>query len=540
MARVLLGQSYYLRFDPKLWQAMQPYPPLGTLYAASYVRARGHNVDLFDAMLAGSETEWADALRDRRPDVAVLYEDSFNYLSKMCLLRMRDAAFRMLAMARAAGCTTIVCGSDATDNAARYLDQGADYVILGEGEITLGALLDWLDDGRHEPLDRIFGLAFREADGRLVDTGRRPSMRDLDALPFPAWDLVDVDRYRAAWGRHGRFSMNMATTRGCPFHCNWCAKPIWGQRYAVRSPGNVATELAWLRSTYRPDHISFADDILGLNPAWLEEFAGLVDDLGARTPFKCLSRADLLLRPGEIDALKAAGCEMVWIGAESGSQRILDAMDKGTRVEQLGEVAGRLRVAGLRFGFFLQFGYPGEDRSDIAATRRMVVACLPDDIGISVSYPLPGTPFYERVRAELGSRRNWLDSADLAMLYRGPYPTAFYRRLHSIVHKEHRLHQAAGTVSPAVHLRNLVRRGNRRRALARARDAVTLPVDRVLLRGMAFLEEARRGRRTGSTLPAIASEAARPLPMVVGSISSAAAPLGRDATVDIVATGKRP
>src|SRR5512141_1339981 len=99
MARLLLGQSYYLRFDPKLWAAMQPYPPLGTLYAASYLRERGHEVALFDAMLAESEDEWEAAVREQRPDFAIIYEDNFNYLSKMCLLRMREAAFRMLAMA---------------------------------------------------------------------------------------------------------------------------------------------------------------------------------------------------------------------------------------------------------------------------------------------------------------------------------------------------------------------------------------------------------------------------------------------------------
>jgi anaerobic magnesium-protoporphyrin IX monomethyl ester cyclase len=502
VASILFGQSYYLRFDPKLFDAMQPYPPLGTLYAASYVRERGHDVALFDAMLASSEEEWGEAVRERRPKYAVIYEDNFNYLSKMCLLRMRQAAFKMLAMAREAGCRTIVCGSDATDNADRYMDAGAEFVIHGEGELTLGELLDSLEGSSAKPLDQIFGLAFRGADGTTVDTGRRPSMRDLDALPFPAWDLVDVDRYRDAWKRHGRFSMNMATTRGCPFHCNWCAKPIWGQRYAVRSAANVAAELAWLKRTYNPDHISFVDDILGLNPAWLQEFASLVEAEGVRTPFKCLSRADLLLRPGEIEALKAAGCEMVWTGAESGSQKILDAMDKGTEVGQLREVASRLHEAGIKFGFFIQFGYPGESWSDVEMTRRLILDCLPDDIGISVSYPLPGTPFYDRVRAQLGERRNWFDSADLAMLYRGPYSTRFYRRLHVATHKEYRLHKAARTSSPLVHLAGAVSGGGRGKSLARLRDSVTLPVDRVALMTMAGWERVRPDRRAMRALPA--------------------------------------
>ena len=289
--------------------------------------------------------------------------------------------------------------------------------------------------------------------------------------------------------------MNMATTRGCPFHCNWCAKPIWGQRYAVRSPENVAAELAWLRAAYRPDHISFVDDIFGLRPGWTRSFADVVRAAGTVTPFKCLSRADLLLRDGEVDALRAAGCEMVWMGAESGSQKILDAMEKGTQVEQIVEAAARLRAAGIKVGFFLQFGYPGEGPEDIEATRRLVRRCQPDDIGISVSYPLPGTGFYERVRAELGAKQNWVDSGDLAMLYRGPYSTRFYRRLHGVVHKEFRLRRAAGTVAPAAHLARAVRRAPSRERLARARDAVTLPFDQLVLAGMQQLE--RHGARAG-------------------------------------------
>jgi anaerobic magnesium-protoporphyrin IX monomethyl ester cyclase len=495
MTRVLLGQSYFLHFDPKLWQAMQPYPPLGTLYAASYLRERGHEVGLFDAMLSASEDEWAAALDRQRPDVAVIFEDNFNYLSKMCLLRMREAGLRMIEMARERGCPIVVCGADATDHPDIYLGHGAAFVIRGEGEVTLAELLDALASPAARPLTEVPGLIFRDAVGQLVDTGARPPLRDLDTLPFPAWDLVDVDRYRSAWARHGRFSMNMVTTRGCPFHCNWCAKPIWGQRYAVRSPANVVAELEWLRATWGPEHISFVDDIFGLKPGWLREFADLVRGRNAVTPFKCLNRADLLLRDGEVEALRDAGCDMVWMGAESGSQKILDAMDKGTQVEQIREAAARLRAAGIRFGFFLQFGYPGEDRSDIEATRRLVRDCQPDDIGISVSYPLPGTPFYERVRMELGAKRNWSDSADLAMLYRGPFSTRFYRRLHTVVHKEYRLRRAAGTVAPIAHVARAVRRPGSREALGRVRDALTLPLDQLVLAGMARLE--RSSARSG-------------------------------------------
>jgi anaerobic magnesium-protoporphyrin IX monomethyl ester cyclase len=255
--------------------------------------------------------------------------------------------------------------------------------------------------------------------------------------------LVDVEKYRGIWlKRHGYFSMNMVTTRGCPFHCNWCAKPIWGQRYHSRSPENVAAEMKWLKETYHPDHIWFADDILGLKPGWLPRFADALRAQGSFVPFKCLSRADLLTRAGEVDALAHAGAQTVWMGAESGSQKILDAMDKGTRVEQIHEATRRLKNAGIRVGFFLQFGYPGETREDIEKTIQLVRECDPDDIGISVSYPMPGTKFYEAVRNQLGEKQNWQDSQDLAMLYQGPFATKFYRKLHSVVHKEFRARKA--------------------------------------------------------------------------------------------------
>ena len=401
-------------------------------------RQRGYGVALFDAMLAGSEDEWGQALDRHHPQYAILYEDNFNYLSKMCLLRMRTAANRMIAMARQRGCTVILCGADATDHAEDYLDQGADYILLGEGEETLGELLDRLAGKTAVPFEDIRGLAYKSS-GETRRNPRRPDIRDLDTLPFPAWDLVNIDQYRSMWlDRRGYFSMNIATTRGCPFHCNWCAKPIWGQRYNTRSPENVVAEMRWLQDAYHPDHFSFADDIFGLKPGWLARFADLVLAGGTPIPFKCLSRVDLLLRPGEVSALSRAGAQTVWVGAESGSQKILDAMDKGTQTTQIEQARRLLQANGIRTGFFLQFGYPGETRADIEKTIKMVRDCDPDDIGISVSYPMPGTKFYTAVRQQLGQKQNWQDSDDLAMLYQGPFSTAFYRKLHSVIHKEFR------------------------------------------------------------------------------------------------------
>ncbi len=450
MSLILFGQSYYLKFDPKLYAEMKPYPPLGSLYAASYTRALGYDVALFDAMLAESEEEWARALDLHKPKYAIVFEDNFNYLSKMCLLNMRQAAFKMIEMAKARGCIVIVNGSDATDHLEEYFARGADFMILGEGEVTLEELLGKLERNEKREFSEIRGLVWRDnsplpkGEGlgvRVQRSMKREFIRDLDRLPFPAWDLVDIPRYQKIWReRHGYYSMNMVTTRGCPYSCNWCAKPIYGQRYNVRSPENVAQELKWLREHFSPDHIWFADDILGLKPNWLERFADLVNEYDCATPFKCLLRADLVTEK-VASALQRAKCHTVWMGAESGSQKILDAMDKGTTVEQIYAARKLLGAANIRVGYFIQYGYRGETREDIELTLKMIRETIPDEIGISVSYPLPGTKFYENVKMELGAKQNWTDSDDLAMMYQGTYSTDYYRILYRVTHHElRRLH----------------------------------------------------------------------------------------------------
>lgn len=379
----------------------------------------------------------------------------------MCLLRMRQAAFEMIAMAKERGCTVIVSSSDATDHVEMYQAKGADYVIIGEAEITLAELLGSLTGRSRTPVSKIPGLA---------GTIARPPLRDLDLFPFPAWDLLEIQKYRTLWEqRHGYYSVNIVTTRGCPYHCNWCAKPIYGQRYNSRSPENVVEEIRWLKKHARPDHIWFADDILGLKKGWIERFSELMCEHDLQTPFKCLLRTDLVdQRIARL--LSQAGCQTVWMGAESGSQKVLDAMEKGTSVEDTYRATRQLRGAGIEVGYFLQFGYPGEDWEDIWKTVRMVRDCMPDDIGVSVSYPLPGTKFYQRVRSQLGVRENWLDSNDLAMLYRGRFVPDFYRQLHKTLHKEYRARKAWRKVC----------RGHFR-AAAPLLPALTLPLERMRL-----------------------------------------------------------
>jgi anaerobic magnesium-protoporphyrin IX monomethyl ester cyclase len=439
MINVLFTHSYFYKFDRKQQRFKQPYPPLATILAASVIRSAGFNVSLFDTNLRNSSEEIVSSLQRERPEYVVIYDDSFNYLTKMCLTNMREAAFDMARRAKKFGCTVIVSSSDSADHYEKYFPCGVDYVIRGEGEETLRELLVTLEK-RADPL-QVAGLAFRKF-GQTMITPARAVAKDLDQFPLPAWDLVDIDSYRRIWEKkHGYFSLNVATTRGCPFKCNWCAKPIYGNRYNSRSPEQVIAEIELLLTKYNPDHFWMCDDIFGLKPGWVQKFRDITKAKNLKFKYKIQSRVDLLLQEDTITALAESGAETVWVGAESGSQKILDAMDKGTSVEQIKEATVLLRQHGIKVAFFLQFGYLGETIGDIEKTISMVLELLPDEIGISISYPLPGTKFYDMVKDQLREKQNWSDSDDLDMMFQNTYGNQFYRQLHRYVHSTYRKHK---------------------------------------------------------------------------------------------------
>ncbi len=451
MLNIQVGHSYFLSYDRKQWERGKPYPPLATIQVAALLRETGHATTLFDAMLADGVEDYQASLQAARPDLVVIYEDNFNYLTKMCLGRMREAACQMIAEARAHGARVIVAGSDASDHPDAFLAAGADAVLIGEGIAALIELTGRLDrDPDIAALDWTSGITgvatLRDGQTQLTRLGAQPPDPRLSGRP--AWDLVDIERYRTMWNeRHGYFSLNMAASRGCPFRCNWCAKPIWGNHYKQRGPQDIAAEMTYLKQTFRPDHIWLADDIFGFHVDWVTEFAEHLRAADGSVPFTIQTRADLISER-MAGALEQAGCAEAWIGAESGSQRVLDAMTKGTKVAELITARMRLGEHGIRVGFFIQLGYLGEQLPDLLATRELVAQAAPDDIGVSVSYPLPGTKFYERVKAQLGAKTNWQDSDDLAMMFRGAYDSDFYRRVRDLLHEQVTLQQAKAAMEP--------------------------------------------------------------------------------------------
>lgn len=416
MASVLFAHNYHLPLDPREAKAGKPYPPLGTLVSAAAAERAGHDVAVYDPMFEHRVDTFAAALDGHRPTKVAVLADPHAVAQKMCLTTMREAAFTMIRLAKKRGAAVLVAGPDMSDRPALYAEAGADVVVVGEHDVTVA---EWLD-----------GAALS---GVLP---RRPVLADLSGLPFPAWDRVDLARYAATWrAKHGAWEVNVSTARGCPYRCNWCAKPTWGRTYHVRPADHVAAEVRALADVHGADRVWFTDDIFAIKPAWLRAYRGAID---APVPFRCLTRADLVRDPAYVADLAASGCREVWMGVESGAQHVLDAMDKETKLDAIRAASDLLRAHGVRRGFFLQLGYPGETYADVLATARLIRALDPEEIGITVSYPLPGTPFFERVKERLRAT-NWEAAMDNAVLYEADYPQPFYDAARELLRAEHAL-----------------------------------------------------------------------------------------------------
>lgn len=446
---MLVASPYHLALDPAEAALQKPYPPLGPLVSVAELRAAGHDVGFYDATFAAEPALFAHALSGHRPRRVALVSDPHAVPVKMCTLAQREAALHMVRLAREAGAAVLVAGPDATDHAEVYRAAGAEWVVTGEADTALRA---WAA-GELEP-----GVV------------RRPNRTDLDALPDPDWARVDLPAYAARWRRrHGRWELNLSTARGCPYRCNWCAKPTWGRSYQVASPQRVAAQVHAAREHHAPDALWFTDDVFAVKPAWLAAFRAA---LGADPlPFRCNTRADLVREGAYVRDLRAAGCREVWMGAESGSDTVLAAMDKDQTLADIETAVARLRGEGIRVGFFLQLGYPGERYADVLRTLDMVRRLRPDEIGVSVSYPLPGTPFHDRVKDQLRAD-NWERSMENRVLFAGAYPQPFYDAVREVLRAE----SAWWTWQPAAD------RAGLRRAAALPWHAARWPVHRARMR----------------------------------------------------------
>ena len=393
---------------------MKPYVPLGILSLSSHLRRKGFDVEVYDSTFGASEELFK--ILDSSPPAAIgIYGN----------LMTRRNVLAIAARAKAAGWTVILGGPEPSNYAAEYLSAGADVIVAGEGELATERLLE---SGLQRPAwADIPGLIFASQDGSITRTGPAMLISDLDAQPWPDRERVDIRRYLRVWREnHGAGSVSIITARGCPYHCNWCSHSVYGKSHRRRSPVSVVDEVQWVLERYSPEMLWFADDVFTINHDWIARYAAEIHRRGLHVPFECITRADRF-NPKMAETLAALGCFRVWIGSESGSQRILDSMQRGVRVEQVRQAVELCRNHGIQSGMFLMWGYEGEEISDVEATVDHVRRCRPDIFFTTVSYPIKGTPYYERVSQKLINLRPWQESTDRDLTIKGRHSRRFYQ-----------------------------------------------------------------------------------------------------------------
>lgn len=449
MTDLMLVNPLFLHEDPVEQRLMTPYFPLGLLYLAATARDAGYTVSIFDAMFQAGDDAFVAALERERPKVVGLG----------VLATVRAAALRLADLAHQHGAAVVAGGADPTgrpESYLRYRSNGSHpvgVVVIGEGEQTLLELLPWLlNDERNGGLLReIAGLAFLDDDGKFVSTAARKHCADLDSLALPARDLIDLEAYRQAWRkRHGIFSLSLIATRGCPYGCTWCQKSVFGRSFRPRSPESVAEEMRLIKEQYRPDQLRVVDDVMGIDRQWVRAWHAAVLERDAVVPFECLSRVDLMDEE-MVRLLQEAGCIRIAFGAESGSQKVLDAMNKGTTVEQIRRTAELCRRFGIETYFYIMVGYPGEEWADIRKTVELLKQTRPDQFSSTIAYPLPGTEFYEEVKHRLLDMPDWDYTAENRLLFQRDHSTRFYRWVQRWLHQEWhmaRLRHGQERVSP--------------------------------------------------------------------------------------------
>ena len=436
--RVLLVDPYRAREDPMERKFVELYPSLGLLTLAAYLRAEGCDVRIVDLTFSRDGRPVDRALAEFRPDLVGVHTKTLT----------ARRAVEVAARARTAGAYTVAGGPDAATRPEWYLDGGFQAVVTGEGEATSLDLAHVLSSGG-DPIGRP-GVVARVR-GRTVRGPARPFLKHLDALPLPAWDLVDMEAYLGRWeARTGERRAAVLTSRGCPFDCSWCSKPTFGRTFRQQSPSRVLEELVALKSRYGVDYVRFCDDVFGIHRPWLEDLLDrmVASELGLK--FECLARVDLL-KPDLLARMRAAGLERVYVGVESGSQKMLDLMNRGTRLQQVERAADALRRAGIRQYWFLMLGYPGETLEDIEATLRLFRRFSPEEYSVSIAVPVPGTRFHEAVR---GGRAKGAEptrgSGGRTLLYEAAYPESLYRWQQARFGLEAALAKARGKISDRV------------------------------------------------------------------------------------------
>ncbi len=417
--KILFTHAYFLSEDPKEQAINKPYPPLGILYLSAWLDQHGYPNSVFDTTFATPLAQQQQLLH-QRPDILAVYTNLMTKLHVVKLLQFirQEESLRQ--------CLIVVGGPDITYNIDQYLKLGADVLVIGEGEQTLLEIVKACEEGLRPQFGHIEGLAYRDAEGRTICTAKRQHLKKVDELPFPNRHKINLQQYLDLWKHHhGRSSVSVSTQRGCPYTCRWCSTAVYGQSYRRRSPGSVVAELKWIQQQYQPDQIWFVDDVFTVSHKWLAGFVQALQKEGVRIPFECITRADRM-NEEVIAMLKSAGCFRVWIGAESGSQRILDAMDRRVETQKVQQMIVHCREQGIETGTFVMLGYPGETEADIRQTLYHLQRANPDWFTITIAYPIKGTGLYEEVFGQRLKELDWQRTTDRDIDFVRTYARPYY------------------------------------------------------------------------------------------------------------------
>lgn len=434
MPDILLTHGYFLAEDEKEQEIMKPYPPLGLLYVSAFLRRAGFGVEVFDATFA--DPAGLEARLEQEAGVLGIYTT----------LMTRQSVLRVTAAAKQRGWTVVLGGPESANYPEEYLRRGADVVVFGEGEETLVELLPALEHKGPHRLHGIAGAVFTDDSGTVVINPERPRISDIDDLPWPDRGQIDVRRYVDVWREHhGEGSVNLITARGCPYKCRWCSHAVFGFTHRRRNHVDCADELEHILATYEPDQVWYADDVFTIHHRWLFEYAKELKRRDLHVPFETISRADRMMKEDVLATLADMGCKRIWIGSESGSQRILDAMERGVTVEQVQWATRAAQRHGIEVGMFLMWGYEGETLEDIAATVEHVKQANPDIFFTTVAYPIKNTNYFDVVSDRLSLDRAWDEVTDRDYVIAGRQPRSYYREADRWLRHAVEAHRLAGS-----------------------------------------------------------------------------------------------
>lgn len=415
---ILFTHGYFIAEDEKEQKIMRPYPPLGILYLSAYLEEHGFKNEIFDTTFS-TKSKLRSFLLEEKPDVIAIYT---NLMTKLNVIETIQWVRNQPSLSHT---SVVMGGPDVRHNIEDYLQAGTDVLVVGEGEQTMLEICKSIESGNREEFGHIAGIAYY-SNGQLIKTQERSKIKEIDSLPFPNRKKIDVQAYLDTWkNHHGKSAMTVSTQRGCPYTCKWCSTAVYGQSYRRRSPALVAKELKTIKEQYNPDSIWFVDDVFTVSHKWLRAFVEEVKKQDALIPFECITRADRM-NEEVINLLHESGAFRIWIGAESGSQKVIDLMDRRVDVNQVRSMIQQTRAKGMEAGTFIMLGYPGEEESDIRETIRHLKSSNPHHFTITIAYPIKGTSLYQEIEAIQTKDVDWMKTTDRDRDFQRKYPRKYY------------------------------------------------------------------------------------------------------------------